>query len=126
MVITPLVEDHGMTSPKPSSDRWPTVFRHPEASAWLQIQTGLGLAPRTLDAYARGLEIPLTDDERAALEDGQAAVDRLLERLADIPTPAGPTPRFAWSALSCLRGVAAVEGVRRMTGLRARDHLSPI
>lgn len=38
-------------------------------------------------------QIPLTDDERAAVEDGSAAVDRLLERLADTPTPAGRTPR---------------------------------
>src|SRR6266699_4020629 len=37
--------------------------------------------------------IPLTDDERAAVEDGQAAVDSLLGRLADVPTPAGATPR---------------------------------
>jgi hypothetical protein len=39
------------------------------------------------------LEIPLTEDERAAVDDGQNAVDRLLDRLADVPTPAGPTPR---------------------------------
>ena len=37
--------------------------------------------------------IPLTDDERAAVEDGQTALDQLLERLADVPTPAGPTPK---------------------------------
>jgi len=37
--------------------------------------------------------IPLTDDERAAVDDGQAAIDRLLAKLADAPTPAGPTPR---------------------------------
>ncbi|MGW7610489.1 tyrosine-type recombinase/integrase [Streptomyces sp. NPDC054766] len=37
--------------------------------------------------------IPLTDDEQAAVEDGQAALDHLLERLTDVPTPAGPTPR---------------------------------
>jgi integrase len=37
--------------------------------------------------------IPLTDDERAAVDDGQAALDNLLERLIDIPTPAGTTPR---------------------------------
>ena len=37
--------------------------------------------------------IPLTGDERAAVDDGQAALDQLLERLTDIPTPAGPTPR---------------------------------
>jgi integrase len=37
--------------------------------------------------------IPLTDDEQAAVDDGDAALDRLLDRLADTPTPAGPTPR---------------------------------
>ena len=37
--------------------------------------------------------IPLTDDEPDAVDDGQAALDKLLERLADVPTPAGPTPR---------------------------------
>ncbi|WP_406229223.1 hypothetical protein [Streptomyces anthocyanicus] len=39
------------------------------------------------------VSIPPTDDEQAAVEDGQAALDRLLDRLADTPTPAGPTPR---------------------------------
>lgn len=34
--------------------------------------------------------IPLTDDEQAAVDDGQAALDRLLQQLTDIPTPAGP------------------------------------
>ena len=37
--------------------------------------------------------LPLTDEERAAVGDGQAALDSLLGRLADIPTPAGATPR---------------------------------
>jgi integrase len=37
--------------------------------------------------------IPLTEDEQAAIDDGQAALDRLLDQLADTPTPAGPTPR---------------------------------
>jgi integrase len=39
------------------------------------------------------VSIPLTDDEQAAVEDGQAALDQLLQRLADLPTPAGTTPR---------------------------------
>jgi Phage integrase family len=38
------------------------------------------------------VEIPLTDDEQAAVEDGDAAVDRLLNRLAEMPTPAGSAP----------------------------------
>ena len=37
--------------------------------------------------------IPLTDGERAAIEQDRLALDRLLEGLADAPTPAGPTPR---------------------------------
>lgn len=27
------------------------------------------------------------------MDDGQAALDQLLERLTDVPTPVGPTPR---------------------------------
>jgi integrase len=38
-------------------------------------------------------EIPLTDDERAAVDDGLAALEQLCAKLADVPTPAGPTPR---------------------------------
>ena len=37
-------------------------------------------------------EIPLSDEERAAVDDGHAALDALLNRLADVPTPAAPTP----------------------------------
>jgi hypothetical protein len=36
--------------------------------------------------------IPLTEEERAAVEDGAVAVEQLIQRLADVPTPAGPTP----------------------------------
>jgi hypothetical protein len=36
--------------------------------------------------------IPLTEDEQAAVEEGAQALDRLLERLADVPTPTGQTP----------------------------------
>ena len=39
------------------------------------------------------VQIPLTDEERAAAENDHDAVDRLLGRLIDTPTPAGPTPR---------------------------------
>ncbi|GAB3861970.1 tyrosine-type recombinase/integrase [Dactylosporangium cerinum] len=37
--------------------------------------------------------IPLTDEEQAAIDDGQLALDRLLTRLADVATPTGLTPR---------------------------------
>lgn len=35
--------------------RWPLLSAHDDAARWLQIQSDLGLAPRTIDAYARGL-----------------------------------------------------------------------
>ncbi|WP_393073413.1 hypothetical protein [Streptomyces sp. LN704] len=37
-------------------------------------------------------QLDLTDDEREALEGDREAVNALAERLADTPTPAGPTP----------------------------------
>jgi integrase len=37
-------------------------------------------------------EIPLSDAEVAAVDDGVSALDSLLNRLANVPTPAGPTP----------------------------------
>jgi hypothetical protein len=38
-------------------------------------------------------EIPLKEAELAAIDDGVAAFEKLLVQLADVPTPAGPTPR---------------------------------
>ncbi len=38
-------------------------------------------------------ELPLTEEEVAAVDDGLAALDALQQKLADVPTPAGPTPR---------------------------------
>ncbi len=38
-------------------------------------------------------EIPLTDEERDAVEEGIEALEKLSFQLADVPTPAGPTPR---------------------------------
>ncbi len=38
-------------------------------------------------------EIPLNEAELAAVDDGLAALEKLLDQLADVATPAGPTPR---------------------------------
>ena len=38
-------------------------------------------------------EIPLSDVEISAVEDGLSALGKLLDQLADVATPAGPTPR---------------------------------
>ncbi len=37
-------------------------------------------------------DIPLSEGELAALDDGVSALESLLSRLANVPTPAGPTP----------------------------------
>lgn len=39
------------------------------------------------------VQIPLTDDERSAVEGDETAVGQLIDRLADVATPAGPSPR---------------------------------
>ena len=62
-------------------------FYTPKESSKAQLLEASGNLQRMLAA------IPLTDDERAAVEDGHTAVTALLDRLVDIPTPAGPTPR---------------------------------
>ena len=62
-------------------------FYTPKDSTKAQLLEASGNLQRMLTA------IPLTDDERAAVEDGHSAVTALLDRLADVPTPAGPTPR---------------------------------
>jgi hypothetical protein len=38
-------------------------------------------------------EIPLREDERAAVGEGVSLMDKLIASLTDVPTPAGATPR---------------------------------
>ena len=38
-------------------------------------------------------ELPLTNEEIAAIDDGIELREKRCARLADVPTPAGPTPR---------------------------------
>jgi integrase len=52
-------------------------------------------------------EMPLTDPELAAVEDGLGLHEQLIQRLADVPTPAGPTPWELESGAGQARGGAA-------------------
>jgi integrase len=66
--------------------------------------------------------IPLTEEERAAVEDGEVALDHLLEQLVDIPTPAGPTPRqltgVEYAVESTLQGPhASAQGLKTVIPL---------
>ncbi|MFG2919810.1 tyrosine-type recombinase/integrase [Kitasatospora sp. NPDC048298] len=44
-----------MSGAKLLTEKWPVLGRHKQAAVWLQIWADLGRAPRTIDAYARGL-----------------------------------------------------------------------
>ncbi len=61
-------------------------FYRPKGTSQASLLEGKANLQRMLQA------IPLTDDERAAVEDGITAMEKLCERLAEVSTPAGPTP----------------------------------
>src|SRR5947209_20108745 len=50
------------------TEKWPVLVRHGQAAQWLRIWTDLGRAPRTIDAYARGLAEFLLVCEREGIE----------------------------------------------------------
>ena len=83
-------------------------FYAPKASSKAQLLEAKENLQRML------ANIPLTDDEQAAVDDGQAALGQLLERLVDVPTPAGTTPReIGVPATATLLPIAAVNQGKR-------------
>ncbi|MFJ4521024.1 site-specific integrase [Streptomyces sp. NPDC088810] len=48
--------------------KWPILGRHEQAASWLQVWQDLGRAPRTIDAYARGLAEYLELCEQAGVD----------------------------------------------------------
>ena len=50
------------------SGKWPVLGRHERAAEWLSIWADLGRAPRTIDAYARGLAEYLEACERNGVD----------------------------------------------------------
>lgn len=62
-------------------------FYRPKASSEAQLLEGKSNLMRLRQG------IPLTEKEQAAVDDGVEAMEILLKQLADVPTPAGPTPR---------------------------------
>jgi integrase/recombinase XerD len=49
-------------------EKWPVLGRHEQAAVWLQVWTDPGRAPRTIDAYARGLAEYLLMCEREGID----------------------------------------------------------
>ncbi len=83
------------------------AFYWPKASSQAQLLEGKANLQRMLQA------IPLTEDERAAVEDGLTALDHLCLQLADTPTPAGPTPNQLTRTNVCEVPVIPVSQVTR-------------
>jgi site-specific recombinase XerD len=65
----------------------------PQARSWLTIQQNLGLAPNTLDAYARALEDFLTFSSRNGVLPASATREHIALYLRDLATR--PNPRGA-------------------------------
>ncbi|MEV0537393.1 hypothetical protein [Kitasatospora sp. NPDC050463] len=62
------------------------VFYTPKESTKAQLVEAKADLQRML------VSIPLTEEAHAAVDDGQSALDRLLDRLSEVATPAGPIP----------------------------------
>jgi hypothetical protein len=82
------------TAPTTSSPHAPTGWPAPAVPSTCPNSQMPGSCSQSKTASRRcSKQLDLTDDERAALEGDRDAVAALAERLADTPTPSGPTPR---------------------------------
>jgi integrase/recombinase XerD len=73
-------------------EKWPVFGRHEQAAEWLQIWTDIGRAPRTIDAYARGLAEYLEVCERDGVDPllaGKANVASFVRELTSRPSHLG-------------------------------------
>ena len=82
-------------------------FYRPKGSSQAQLLEGKANLLRMLQ------EIPLSEEERAAVEDGIAAMEKLCQQLADVPTPAGLTPNQLTAGCQAPGAIIGVEQVRR-------------
>jgi hypothetical protein len=74
-------------------EKWPVLVRHERAAEWLRIWADLGRAPRTIDAYARGLAEYLQACERDGIDPvaaTRAQVGVFIRELTSRPSRRGP------------------------------------
>jgi len=74
-------------------EKWPVLRRHERAIEWLRIWADLGRAPRTIDAYARGLAEFLLLCEREGIDPVAANRSRIalfVRELRTRPSRRGP------------------------------------
>jgi len=95
-------------------------FYLPKGSTRSQLLEAKGNLQRMLAT------IPLTEAECAAVEDGTAALDRLLERLVDMPTPMGQTPRqLAGKSLPIVQMTHATSSFDKIALACSEDRATP-
>lgn len=82
-------------------------FYRPKGSTQAQLLEGKANLLHMLQ------EIPLSEEERAAVEDGITALEKLCEQLADVPTPAGLTPKEWLGSQQAIKTTISMEQVRR-------------
>ena len=73
-------------------EKWPVFGRHELAARWLQVWSDLGRAPRTIDAYARGLGEFLWVCERDGIDPitaGRADIAGFVRELRSRPSRSG-------------------------------------
>lgn len=73
-------------------DEWPVFARHVRAAEWLGVWADLGRAPRTIDAYARGLAEYLELCERDGVDPisaGRVHVAAFVRELTSRPSRRG-------------------------------------
>lgn len=72
---------------------WPILAAHPHAGEWLQMRADTGAAPRTIDAYGRGLSEYLAMCDREGVDPisaNRAHVARYVRELTSRPSRSGP------------------------------------
>ena len=83
------------------------AFYRPKGSTQAQLLEGKANLLHMLQA------IPLSEEERAAVEDGITSMEKLCQQLADVPTPAGPTPNQLALENESRQTVIPVERIQR-------------
>jgi len=109
-------------------EKWPVIGRHERAAEWLGVWVDLGRAPRTIDAYARGLAEYLLVCERDGID--PIAANRLhvaafVKELAMRPSRGGRT----WSGWTRCRAVerdAAAAAISYVESGRVGDHVCSV
>jgi site-specific recombinase XerD len=73
-------------------DRYPAVAQDSKARRWIETQVLLGLAPNTIDAYARAVQDFLVYCDRNSIQAHQATRDEIARYVGDLrqrPSPRG-------------------------------------